>query len=925
MFSGVRGEGIKKFFKNRKGRNLSFASKKQKVQAGYDIDEIAKNAVENNTVNLIVSSLKAMIKDLEIQLSASKNSVLEGRLKWAKEYLSLFEEEVAKIKGTEYTPSSPGTQKTGQKPEQKPGKKPGKKPEQQPGTTQTPEEKKEHELRTHLKSIEVQASRVKENVKKFPFVIVKDKLEEVIDQIDVINGLVMVYENLVNSYKVKGGTEQYPSITVSDSFLKKMYKMLADKIDELKDELQSKPTENYETKNNLMKLETFANDLLKFAPSTEKYIEIRTAVDKERAAARQPKTEDTVTEPLKQSYQEDVDAYENGLRILNAQIIDLNKLIAKIEALAAEKSLTLKLAQDITSLEEQIKHQRALIRTTSTSLESKKIEIKNNHKVEVDKLPNIQNIPREKETYSMEYNGYISALDRKAIEAISRIKEITLSNSKKTQEEAINSHQETAQLYQFLQVVNSLIDARIIQHSKATHEHTDKLYKERHQNRKAIAEEYQIQSSKMVDVVKGENEYQVFKDHLMAVSHTWLLSISKAPISRSGKILVDQTPYITEMTSLIAEANDNEKLKALYEISYEFTKQRTEIIKQKRTALTSFRNIIMNRIKAIFGSGTIAESMNPAVDYNEWLTIDEYKQMLEVTQREEFKETIPNGDKLIAEYIKEQEKRYKSIKEKTHVKEISKLSVEIEQLVSAVEAIPVDEKFEENVTAYLEGMKTRFAVLKDFNYILNIEQNTVSFTYSSATYNYQTGRYTIEQKNTEHKVMSETKLTEYKKAKNPTPRNVQPEDELQKPMIIVEGEEPSQVKVTNRTIKLATNRRQVINRAKNLIIENADSLTVSLIKQGLRIRYNENLRDQLKALNAKLSLVNKANYRSRKDIKFQGEETEQDLAFKTPKENFNIEDYKLEIRLMDEEKKKSDLLYTYDLENISEELHGRTK
>ena len=60
----------------------------------------------------------------------------------------------------------------------------------------------------------------------------------------------------------------------------------------------------------------------------------------------------------------------------------------------------------------------------------------------MDKLPNIQDIPREKETYSMEYNGYISALDRKAIEAISRIKEITLSNSKKTQEEAINSHQQ---------------------------------------------------------------------------------------------------------------------------------------------------------------------------------------------------------------------------------------------------------------------------------------------------------------------------------------------------------------------------------------------------------------------------------------------------------------------------------------------------
>ena len=139
------------------------------------------------------------------------------------------------------------------------------------------------------------------------------------------------------------------------------------------------------------------------------------------------------------------------------------------------------------------------------------------------------------------------------------------------------------------------------------------------------------------------------------------------------------------------------------------------------------------------------------------------------------------------------------------------------------------------------------------------------------------------------------------------------------------GEGTPDAKVTNRTLKLATNRRQVIDRAKNLIIKNADSLTVSLLKQGLRIRYNENLRDQLKALNAKLSLVNKSNYRSRKDIKFQGDELEQDLAFKGPKENFNIEDYKLEVRLIDDEKKRSDLLYSYDLENISNELHGRSK
>ena len=58
MFNGVRGEGIKKFFSGRKGRNLSFASNEPvKIQAGADIAEIAQGAVDKNTDNLIIASL----------------------------------------------------------------------------------------------------------------------------------------------------------------------------------------------------------------------------------------------------------------------------------------------------------------------------------------------------------------------------------------------------------------------------------------------------------------------------------------------------------------------------------------------------------------------------------------------------------------------------------------------------------------------------------------------------------------------------------------------------------------------------------------------------------------------------------------------------------------------------------------------------
>ena len=95
MFNGVRGEGIKKFFSGRRGRNLSFASNEPiKIQAGADIVEIAQGAVAKNTDNLIIASLKATIEDLNIQLAVKKDAALQAKLDWATEYLSKFEKEV---------------------------------------------------------------------------------------------------------------------------------------------------------------------------------------------------------------------------------------------------------------------------------------------------------------------------------------------------------------------------------------------------------------------------------------------------------------------------------------------------------------------------------------------------------------------------------------------------------------------------------------------------------------------------------------------------------------------------------------------------------------------------------------------------------------------------------------------------------------
>ena len=113
MFNGVRGEGIKKFFSGRRGRNLSFASNEPiKIQAGADIVEIAQGAVAKNTDNLIIASLKATIEDLNIQLAVKKDATLQAKLDWATEYLSKFEKEVEKIRKKQPTPQPQRKPKT---------------------------------------------------------------------------------------------------------------------------------------------------------------------------------------------------------------------------------------------------------------------------------------------------------------------------------------------------------------------------------------------------------------------------------------------------------------------------------------------------------------------------------------------------------------------------------------------------------------------------------------------------------------------------------------------------------------------------------------------------------------------------------------------------------------------------------------------
>lgn len=144
------------------------------------------------------------------------------------------------------------------------------------------------------------------------------------------------------------------------------------------------------------------------------------------------------------------------------------------------------------------------------------------------------------------------------------------------------------------------------------------------------------------------------------------------------------------------------------------------------------------------------------------------------------------------------------------------------------------------------------------------------------------------------------------------------------PSVVPQSKEPTpEVKIKKCNLVFNPhNNKQLANRENEFIMLNADDITVSLIKNGLKIKYSEQLRKQLSALNAKLSLVNKNNYRSRTSSMITDTEEAQEIAFHDGR-GINPSEYKVEIRVPDES--KSTILYEYDLDNISEDLKQRSK
>ncbi|HIS17048.1 MAG TPA: hypothetical protein IAC02_00350, partial [Candidatus Coprovivens excrementavium] len=166
----------------------------------------------------------------------------------------------------------------------------------------------------------------------------------------------------------------------------------------------------------------------------------------------------------------------------------------------------------------------------------------------------------------------------------------------------------------------------------------------------------------------------------------------------------------------------------------------------------------------------------------------------------------------------------------------------------------------------------------------------------------------------------------------PTPKPKPQSQPTSDPNPLPSNEGPSvTVKVPNGKVnpnrKLVFNPRnkvQLVNKEKDFI-GIADGVTISLIKSGIKIKYSQQLKEKLSQLNAKLSLVNKDNVRSRTSQKIDNNQEEQVIAFKDDRDLLNNDEYKnykIEIRIPTENRKGTDVLYEYD---FNQEGKARTR
>lgn len=615
----------------------------------------------------------------------------------------------------------------------------------------------------------------------------------------------------------------------------------------------------------------------------------------------EPKKDDIQEEELNQA----ISNYISLLKEINDQYKAINDCNRKMSAQAYVDldKLDANTVVQLIDIENTAQNHDMNIMRTRLALSNARAELRTKYHCYVTSIKEVMEFPILNVEFGNDYEMFIEEYDRLVVEAEVRIKKLSeeMNNEKTSPERKAELKTTIENLYNYIRTINKFIDRRIVHESSEKGLDIVTLLKARNEHRRKLREELEktLQPIRREPIETPEQVQarltQELEISLKDVYSRWLNAIELG-------IDINEELYINEINRIVNSSKLTGKEQVADAIKSEFLvkKEQCYIAKLNRELEAVKQEVDLMNITDDFMNTVIARYEQVKVKYEK---VFEKFGMIYAPEENKIKVLInaepPQipGHSIETNIISE-------AKNQEYTEYLEKKNVQVtEEQILATARIIIGKDLTDDVKvviSVLQLMKTQSP--EETMRILEIldERGVIKLTGD--------GKFERMIEN----------FDDYRKQFHNANVIISPKVTTQDPGLVPE------VRVNKpNSLRLRTDKPEIINRLNSKILT-VDELGLRIIKNGFAIKYSESLRQELKALNAKLSLVQKGNgLRRRTSINFDENAEKQDLAFKSINEEFDAKDYRLEIRARqrDENGKltnRSDLVY--DLEMTDELL-----
>lgn len=615
----------------------------------------------------------------------------------------------------------------------------------------------------------------------------------------------------------------------------------------------------------------------------------------------EPKKGDIQEEELNQA----ISNYISLLKEINDQYKAINDCNRKMSAQAYVDldKLDANTVIQLIDIENTAQNHDMNIMRTRLALSNARAELRTKYHCYVTSIKEVMEFPVLNVEFGNDYEMFIEEYDRLVVEAEVRIKKLSEEmNDEKTSPERKAELKTTIEnLYNYIRTINKFIDRRIVHESSEKGLDIVTLLKARNEHRRNLREELEktLQPIRREPIETPEQVQARLKQELEIslkdVYSRWLNAIELGED-------INEELYINEINRIVNSSELTGKEQVADAIKNEFLtkKEQCYIAKLNRELDAVKQEVDLMNITDDFMNTVIARYEQVKAKYEK---VFEKFSMIYALEENKIKVLInaepPQipGHSIETNIISE-------AKNKEYTEYLEKKNVQVtEEQILATARIIIGKDLTDDVKvviSVLQLMKTQSP--EETMRILEIldERGVIKLTGD--------GKF-------ERMIES---FDDYRKQFHNANVIISPKVTTQNPGLVPE------VRVNKpNSLRLRTDKPEIINRLNSKILT-VDELGLRIIKNGFAIKYSESLRQELKALNAKLSLVQKGNgLRRRTSINFDENAEKQDLAFKSISEDFDAKDYRLEIRARQRNENgeltnRSDLVY--DLEMTDELL-----